>query len=350
MAAALDVADLDFDRPDDRAATRPIERRGEGRARDDGRLLVNDGDDHVDARFADLPAFLDPGDLLVVNRSATLPASLPASGPPGEFVLNLSTDYGGLWLAEPRRSHAQPGPLPLGPGDRFTAAGLGARVVARYPGIPRLLFVRFVGDVYRAMDERGRPIRYGYAAEAFPLDDYQTTFATVPGSAEMPSAGRPFTGRTIAALSEAGVGITPVTLHAGVSSIEVEPGTDWRETLFPEPFAVSAATADAIEGTRTAGGRVVAVGTTVVRALESTVRDGRIRAAKGFTRRVVEPDRGILAVDALLTGFHDPRTTHLAMLYAIAGERRVRAAYDRAVVDGYRWHEFGDSHLLFAEE
>lgn len=351
MSVASTTLDFEFERPAGLAATRPPEYRGI--ERDEVRLLVSDGDDHTHARFFDIADYLEPGDLLVVNDSATLPAALPAvSDADGieEFLLDLSTSYGDLWLAEPRWSHAEPGPLPLESGDEFEVAGLPARVVAPYPGIPRLAFVRFDGDVQAAMEKRGRPIRYGYAADEFPLDAYQTAFASVPGSAEMPSAGRPFTGRTLADLADRGVEIESLTLHAGVSSIEFEPGEDWRASLFPEPFAVPADTAAAINATRDHGGRVVAVGTTVIRALGTASVDGRVRPARGFTRRVVEPDHGVDVVDGLLTGFHDPRTTHLAMLYAVAGERRVRAAYDQAVSEEYRWHEFGDSHLLFADE
>lgn len=368
---ALRLADLRFDRPADLVARGPAEERG--LERDEVRLLVSTGlEDHRHARFLDLASFLDAGDLLVVNQSATIPAALDATGPDGEFLLDCCTDYGGgLWLTEPRVSASEPGPLSLSPGDRVVAGGLEGRVVAAYPGIERLLFVRFAGDLRATLEARGRPIRYGYVSEAFSLSAYQTLFAAEPGSAEMPSAARPFTERVLTRLRARGVGVAPVTLHAGVSSLEVEadqcglhcsPPT--CSPLYPEPFRVPASTARAVNRTRRRGGRVVAVGTTVVRALESAYEvdptgaadvevetdapapAGRVVAAEGFTRRFVTPETGVRVVDGLLTGFHDPETTHLAMLYAVADRDQVMAGYDAAVDEGYRWHEFGDSHLL----
>ncbi len=191
------------------------------------------------------------------------------------------------------------------------------------------------------MSECGRPIRYGYVAGSYPLDAYPTIFARVPGSAEMPSAARPFTSRTLRALAERGVEIAPIVLHAGVSSLEGEPDV---LPVYPEPFDVPAATAERVNATRAAGHRVIAVGTTVVRALETAWTDGGAAPRRGFTRLVLAPGRPIRSVDALLTGFHDPRTSHLAL----AGEDRVRDAYEEAVRTGYFWHEFGDSHLFGA--
>jgi S-adenosylmethionine:tRNA ribosyltransferase-isomerase len=306
---------------------------------------------HRHARFLYLDRFLEPGTLLVVNRSATLPASLPARGGPGEFRLNLSTRYGaGLWLAEPRWSAARPGPLPLREGERIEAAGLPARLVARFPGLPRLWYVRFDGDVDAAMAAAGSPIRYGYLEPPFPpLDAYQTVFSAVPGSAEMPSAGRPFTPRVLAALTARGVRIAPIVLHAGVSSLEVEAEEVESQPMYPEPFRVPVETAAAVEAARAEGRPVIAVGTTVVRALESAWDGGHVRAAAGFTRLLVHPGRPVRAVDGLITGLHDSAASHLAMLFALADPERVRDAYAEAVREGYLWHEFGDSHLILGE-
>ncbi|WP_254545353.1 S-adenosylmethionine:tRNA ribosyltransferase-isomerase [Halomarina pelagica] len=349
-----------FDRPAGLEATAPPEARG--LRRDEVRLLVSTPGGHSHGRFADLTARLRPGDVLVVNRSGTLPASLLATAPFGAFLCNLSTDYGrGVWLVEPRRDAETPGPLALAPGDRFDIGGVEGTVLAPYPGIPRLLFVRFDGDVRAAMDRVGRPIRYGYLDGEYPLSAYRTHFAEVPGSAEMPSAARPFTARVVDSLRERGVEFAAVTLHAGVSSIE--PADADGPPLLPEPFAVPAATARAVAAAREEGGRVVAVGTTVVRALETAWRGGAVRPARGFARTFVTPERGVSAVDGLLTGFHDPGTTHLAMLTAVAGRSKATApddgasdpiagrrlvldGYREAVARGYRWHEFGDSHLL----
>lgn len=354
MGTGLQLADLQFDRPADLEATAPAEARGV--ERDEVRLLVSDGDTgtHTHADFVELAAFLEPGDLIVVNQSATLPASLPATGPDGECLLNFCTDYGnGLWLTEPRWSTSEPGPLPLSAGEAITAGGLTGRVVTEFPHLPRLVFVRFDGDVRAAMDEHGRPIRYGYVDEAYPLDAYQTYFAVEPGSVEMPSAARPFTERVVERLRARGVGLAPITLHTGVSSLEVEYDQCELECsgiecnpLYPEPFRVPRVTAQAINRTRRRGGRVIAVGTTVVRSLESAWNGERVRATGGFTRRFVTPESGVNTIDGLLTGLHDPETTHLAMLYAIAGRGLVMAGYEQAIDRDYLWHEFGDTQLL----
>jgi S-adenosylmethionine:tRNA ribosyltransferase-isomerase len=341
----MNRSELSFERPARLEATRPPERRG--LARDEVRLLVSTPAGHRHADFLDLPHFLRAGDLLVVNQSATLPASLPAEGAVGPFTLNLSTSYGrGIWLAEPRWSPGRPGPLPLCIGDRLSVAGLDAWLLAPYPGLPRLWFLQAEGDLAAAMARRGEPIRYAHVAERVPLADYQTLFATTPGSAEMPSAGRPFTARVLDGLRRGGVALTGIVLHAGVSSHEVETDEVADQPLFPEPFAVNEATARAVNAARQAGRRVVAVGTTVVRALESAWDGTRVVARAGFTRLFVHPGRGVHVVDGLLTGLHDPVSSHLAMLHALAPAESIRSAYAEAVREGYLWHEFGDSHLI----
>lgn len=342
----MNRSELLFERPPERQATAPPEARG--LERDAVRLLVTTPEGHEHARFRDLPHFLEPGTLVVVNRSATLPASLPAEGAPGDFRLSLSTRYGaGLWLAEPRWSAARPGPLPLACGERIRVAGLPARLVAPYPGLPRLWFVRIEGDVDEAIARAGEPIRYGYLEPPFPpLDAYQTIFAETPGSAEMPSAGRPFTHRVLDALRERGVELADITLHAGVSSLEVEAEEVEEQTLYPEPFVVPAETAEAVNAARDGGHPVIAVGTTVVRALESAWDGQRVRPAAGFTRRFVHPGHPMRVVDGLITGLHDPRASHLALLFALADPKTIRDAYATAVRERYLWHEFGDSHLI----
>lgn len=337
--------ELIFERPHELAATSPAE--GRGLRRDEVNLLVSTPGGHFHAQFRDLATFFEPGDLLVVNESATLPASLPASGAVGDFILNLSTHYGGrLWLAEPRWSSSQPGPLPVTSGERFSAAGLDARFITPYPGLPRLWFVAFEDNVAAAMAAHGQPIRYGYVQEAYPLDHYQTVFACVPGSAEMPSAAYPFTARVVESLQAKEVQIAGIVLHTGVSSLEVEVEEVEQHPLYPEPFAVPASTAEAVNRARREGRRVIAVGTTVVRALEAAWEGGQVRAKAGFTRAYVHPRRGVHTVDGLITGLHDPVTSHLAMLYAIAGQQVIREGYAEAVRAGYLWHEFGDSHLI----
>ena len=334
-----------FDRPKNLEATEPPETGG--RSRDDVRLLVTTPEGNIHAGFSDLKEFLTPGDLLVVNESATISASLPAEGPLGPFVLNLSTDYGdGLWLAEPRWSSTKPGPLPLKQGDTIWISGLIGRLVSTYPGLERLWFVKIRGDVEATLAEHGSPIRYGYVDHDFPLEAYQTIFARVPGSSEMPSAARPFTRRVVDGLREKGIEIAPVVLHTGVSSLEVDSAELEDQAMYAEPFDVPPATAEAVSTAKAEGRRIIAVGTTVVRALESAWDGDKVRPAAGFTRLYVYPARGVHIVDGLVTGFHDPMASHLAMLFALAGEEMVRAGYREAVKAGYLWHEFGDSNLI----
>ena len=342
-------SELIFPRPAELQASTPAEARGI--ARDEARLMVSLGADHQHARFYDLAHFLQPGDLLVVNHSATLPASLPAAGSPGSFILNLSTNLGrGLWIAEPRWNAAQPGPLPLARGETIEAGGLSARLVAPYPDVPRLWFVQLEGDVHAAMAQHGQPIRYGYVQQVYPLETYQTIFSRIPGSAEMPSAAYPFTERVMASVCAKGVQIAGIVLHTGVSSLEVETDEVEQHPLYPEVFEVPQSTADAVNQARRSGRRVIAVGTTVVRALEAAYAGGQVRPMRGFTRLYIHPRRGVHTIDGLITGLHDPVTSHLAMLYAIAGREVIMSAYHAAVRERYFWHEFGDSHLILPGE
>ena len=331
--------------PDLKGADRIPEERG--LARDGVRLLVTRGTDQSGHWFRDLPDLLEPSDLLVVNESATLPASLPATGRVGPFRLHLSTRYAAdLWVAESRWDFDRPGPVPLPLGESFDLAGLSARRVSPFPGAPRLSFYQISGDLPGAMARSGRPIRYGYLAHEYPLETYQTVFSRIPGSAEMPSAGRPFTPAVVGRLEGSGIRIAPILLHTGVSSLELDPAHPEEIPIYPEPFEVPSGTADLVNRTRSEGGRVIAVGTTVVRALESAVDGERVRPVRGFTRLYLRPGRAARIVDGLLTGFHEARTTHLELLASVAGVEPLRLAYRAAVDGGYLWHEFGDSHLI----
>lgn len=337
-------ADLVFDHPEARFAREPPEIRG--RSRDDVRLLITRPDGHRHARFDELPQFLRPGDLLVVNESAAIPASLPAESRLGPILLNLCTRFrSDLWVAEPRWSAGKPGPLPIEPGEVLRIGPAAVRLFAPYPGIPRLWFALADRPFEELVADHGGPIHYGYT-DAWPMDAYQTSFSRVPGSAEMPSAARPITARILDRLERAGIGIARILLHAGVSSLEIEADEVGAQTMYPEPFRVSRETSEAVNRTHAQGGRIIAVGTTVVRALESAWTPEGVRPVAGFTRLFVNPDRGVHAVDGLLTGFHDPRTSHLALLGAFLGMDGLRKAYAEAVHRGYLWHEFGDSHLV----
>jgi S-adenosylmethionine:tRNA ribosyltransferase-isomerase len=321
-------------------------------ARSGVRLMVaRRSEDRVAHRaFPDLGDALDPGDVLVVNTSAVIPAALDARGPGGEAVrLHLSTEQpGGFWVVEPR--------VPAGPGTRryrgrppahlVLTGGGRAELLAPYPSdtpVARLWLARL--DLPRPtldhLAEHGQPVRYAHADAAWPVDAYQSVFSRVPGSAEMPSAARPFTESLVTELVTRGVTIAPLTLHTGVSS------QDAGEPPYAERYTVPAATAAVVNAAHDGGRRVVAVGTTVVRALE-TVADARGRAhpGRGWTELVVTPDRGVRVVDGLLTGWHEPESSHLAMLEAVGGRDLVDRSYGAAVEAGYRWHEFGDSHLI----
>ena len=307
------------------------------RARDEVRMMVSrPGRRLVHARFLDLPQHLRAGDLLVVNASATIPAALPARKDDGTAVdLHLSTpdpSHPDRWVVEVRkdgrRTRAAAGTLTLPAGGR-------ARLEAPYVGGDRLWIatLELPTDLDAYLHAHGAPIRYAHEPQPHPLEDYQTIFATEPGSAEMPSAGRPFTKRALTALREAGVSVQRIVLHTGVSSQER------GERPYPERFVVPHHTAARIKA-RT--GRVIAVGTTVVRALETTGGE----AGSGWTSLTITPERGVHVVDGLLTGWHEPDSSHLLMLEAIAGLPMLERSYAAALRHGYRWHEFGDVHLI----
>ena len=337
--------ELVFEQPKVLFASTPVEI--EQGARDAVRLLVTTPAGHEHATFADLPRFLSAGDLLVANESATLAASLEARGPSGTYTLDLSTRYAeGLWLAEPRWDPAHPGPMPIEAGEEARVGDATVRYVAPYPGIPRLWFITADRPLEPIVEHAGVPIHYGYVPKIWPLEAYQSLFSRVPGSVEMPSAARPITPRIREALEGAGIRFASVLLHSGVSSLEIETDKVEEQAVYPEPFQVSQATADLVNRTREGGHRVVAIGTTVVRALESSWTPDGVRARGGFTRLFVHPGNPVRSVDGLLTGFHDPVTSHLAMLAALIGLPRVMEAYRAAIGNGYRWHEFGDSHLI----
>jgi S-adenosylmethionine:tRNA ribosyltransferase-isomerase len=393
----------DFELPSHLEAREPAELRGNGR--DDVRLLVTrrEDDSVVHAHFRDFARFLRAGDLVVLNTTATLPAAVSAVRDDGEIIaLHFSTplapefiprvDAGSpvppqqssrpslLVVVEPRgeieavilsrRSAAKdplqirnsrapagdPSPSPFAPSSsatrlRMTAltpthlhlpGGVTATLLSPYRDSRRLWIARIdVADLRQYLMRYGRPITYSYIDRWFPIDAYQTVFAESPGSAEMPSAGRAFTRRMLVCLRRRGVRLAKLVLHAGVASLEA------HERPYEEYYEVPPRTAAEVRRARERGGRVVAVGTTVVRALESSLdANGQVVPSQGWTDLVITPDRRLRAVDALLTGLHEPRATHLAMLEALAGRDHVKKAYAAALEREYLWHEFGDLHLI----
>jgi S-adenosylmethionine:tRNA ribosyltransferase-isomerase len=343
---------LAFELPPALEAREPPEARG--LARDEVRLMVSTRSDGavVHASFRELPRFLAAGDVLVVNTSATLPAAVAARRSDGTAVrVHFATPAPHLreeswWVVELRSADgARPLSDPPGhPGERFALAGAAElEIVAAYASGARLLLARLDAEesVPAYLARHGEPIRYGYVESPWPLEAYQTAYATVPGSAEMPSAGRPFTPELITALVARGVLFAPVTLHTGVSSPEQ------HESPYPERYEVPASTARLVNAVRSWGGRVIAVGTTAVRALETVAeRDGMVRPGSGWTGLVVTPVRGVSAVDGLLTGWHEPEASHFSMLEAVAGPELLERSYRAALELGYLWHEFGDSQLI----
>lgn len=369
MAAA--GVSLDFVLPAELEAGEPPEARG--LRRDRVRLLVSDAAAGTvrHARFQDLPQWLSPGDLLVVNTSRTLSAALPASGHGGQrFELHLSTRLpGGFWVVEVRRpagNSSLPCHLPFAGRTLDLPDGAAATLLAPYPfggtmTTPARLWIAALslkGDLPEYLERFGFPIRYKYVSGPWPISMYQTVFATEPGSAEMPSAGRPFTPELVTTLVSRGVSIAPLLLHTGVSSLED------REPPYEEFFRVPRETADVVNAARRTGRRIVAVGTTVVRALETVTDErGHTSPGEGWTSVVVSRSRPVRAVDALITGLHEPRASHLMMLeQVVAAAPRCRSAsvasarnedsgllersYVEALEQRYLWHEFGDSHLI----
>jgi len=330
---------LDFALPPRLEAREPAELRGSGR--DDVRMMVSDlatgAVSH--AHFRDLPRFLRPGDLLVLNTSATLPAALTAIRDNGDAIdLHWSTPLpGGLAVVEPRRVEVRAGETLVLPGDSR------ATLLAPYRDSQRLWIAQLELDLPVAdyLRRWGRPITYSYIPRPFPISAYQTVYAQSEGSAEMPSAGRAFTRPMLACLRKSGVELVKLVLHTGVASLET------HERPYEEWYEVPLRTAEKVRAAKARGGRVIAVGTTVVRALESSVdAHGDVVASRGWTEIVITPERGVRVVDGLLTGLHEPRATHLAMLEAIAGRATIEMAYAEALERGYLWHEFGDVHLI----
>ena len=341
---------IDFTLPPELEAHDPPEARGT--PRDGVRMLVSQGrtGEISHHRFGDLPRLLRPGDLIVVNTSGTLPAevvALPAGHRGPRLAVHFSTAWpDGGWLVE-LRSITGPATVPYPGGEAGDTIELpaGARLALDERVTGRLWRARLSTAVVPYLLRHGVPIRYSYVRRDWPLDAYQTVFATRPGSAEMPSASRPFSPEVVTRLVAGGITFAPLTLDTGVSSLEGD------EEPYPEPFDVPPATARLVNLTRRTGGRVIAAGTTVVRALETAARaepagDGMVAATAGWTRHIVTPDVPLLAVDGLLTGLHEPRSSHLRMLAAFAGPDLLGRCYQAAIAGRYLWHEFGDVHLL----
>jgi S-adenosylmethionine:tRNA ribosyltransferase-isomerase len=347
MTLAPDI--LQFSLPTQLEASEPPEARG--LSRDNVRLMVshyqNDQIEH--GTFRNIVHALNPGDVLVINTSGTLSAALPAqsAGHP-DLKLHISTRLpANLWLVELRQivgdhtkpyANAQPGMQVQLPG------GGQASIHTPYQHGHKRLWVASLNlpqDLNSYLHAFGTPIRYSYVQHDWPCDYYQTVYASELGSAEMPSAGRAFTPELLTKLVAKGIIVVPLVLHTGVASLES------HEPPYEEWYRVPSHTAAIINAARANHGRIVAVGTTVVRALETvTDQHGICHPGEGWTRLVISPERGLKVVNGLLTGFHEPQATHLAMLEALAPRQHLAHCYHTALDQHYLWHEFGDLHLL----
>jgi S-adenosylmethionine:tRNA ribosyltransferase-isomerase len=362
-SAPADAFPLDFALTPELEAGEPPEARG--LSRDQVRMLVSYlGDDRiVHTRFYNLPEYLENGDLLVINTSGTMNAALQVARQDGTpLELHLSTRLpSGRWVIElrlPGKTGTQPFfsadagevlRLPAG-GQAQLCAPYRPEQIHRSSSNERRVRLweadlRLPRPVQTYLQAYGFPIRYKYVREQWPLAYYQSVYATERGSAEMPSAGRAFTQALLERLKTAGVLVAPLILHTGVASLED------HEPPYQEYYLVPEETAQAVNHARATGSKVIAVGTTVVRALETVTGDnGLTRAGEGWTDLVITPQHGLRAITGLLTGLHEPRSTHLYMLTALAGDAHIRKAYRQALANGYLWHEFGDMHLILPGE
>jgi S-adenosylmethionine:tRNA ribosyltransferase-isomerase len=358
-SASSTASSLKFILPPELEASEPPEARG--LRRDQVRLMVSNYSTNQTwhAQFHDLPEFLIEGDVLVINTSRTRNAALMAARADGTpLELHLSTHLAeNLWTVEVRSVDEAGKSKHFNDVHRDEALNLPgeATVILQEPYVSdcyenaapsetlwlATLNLPYLIDDYLA--RYGFPIRYNYVKDRWPLSYYQTVYATESGSAEMPSAGRPFTSELLSRLAARGIHIAPLILHTGISNLET------HEPPYKEFYRVSPETAQIVNDARVSGHRIIAVGTTVVRALESVTNvDGKTHAGEGWTCLVITPQRGLRAVNALLTGMHEPEATHLAILEALAGLSHVKMAYSEALRQGYLWHEFGDLHLIIA--
>ena len=352
----MKVNELHFEVPDELEAKAPPEERG--LRRDETRLLVLHRDSGLveHRRFYHILDYLRPGDVLVLNTSQTVPAALPGVTEDGqEIELRLSSNYstnggapGQVWQAV-----FKPDSAVIRQGLRLALAGgkLTATVKRKREHIPKLWEIEFAPSdrpISAWLEQHGRPIKYDYTSQPWSLDYYQTTYAAVPGSAEMPSAGRSFTPELLDRVRDKGVTVATIVLHTGVSNIEIEAEEVEAHRMYEEWYQVTPEAAQAINDARRRGGRVFAVGTTVVRTLETAADEsGLVRPGGGWTSLYITPGYRFKVVDELITGLHEAKTTRLVLAVAFAGDWEiVQRAYAEALAQEYLWHEFGDVSLI----
>ncbi len=338
------LEDLDYVLPEELIAQTPSERR------ESSRLLVSARDGaRTDAHFEDLGAFLESGDTLVVNETRVRPARIDVRRPTGGRVelLLVRPEADGSWRALSRPAKR------AGIGTRLETPDGSLTLEVTGVGDDGERVVRVLaGDLLATLDRLGAiplPPYIHRAPDAADRERYQTVFARLDGAVAAPTAGLHFSRELLASLAARGIATVPVLLHVGPGTFRPVTADDPREhRMDPEWYEVSPAAAEALRATRARGRRIVAVGTTVVRALESAcdALGGEIGAASGWTRKFIVPPYTFQAVDALITNFHLPRTTLLLLVAAFAGEDRMRAAYAHAVAERYRFYSYGDAMLV----
>ncbi|KAA0546202.1 S-adenosylmethionine:tRNA ribosyltransferase-isomerase [Bacillus sp. BGMRC 2118] len=332
--------------PDNLNANHPIEISG--RSRDDVKLMVLDRTSGKTShqKFHDLGSFLKAGDVLVLNNSRTIPSVLKGKQGKRDIEIRLSrrvTDdswevliVGGLYASDDQ--------------IEFTD-GITARIEGEGSELP-LVKIRFSTSgqkLYEMFYRYGEPIRYEYIDKPWPLEAYQTVYASVPGSVEMPSAGRAFTWKLIHQLRRKGVSVVFLQLHAGLSYY----GNDhWPvPSHHPESYVIPEETANIINDAKKSGNRVIAVGTTVVRTLETVAdQQGFVESGEGITTLYIKEGTPLKCVDGLVTGMHEPEASHLDLLSTLIEKEKLMSAYQDAIQKEYLWHEFGDMNLIITME
>jgi S-adenosylmethionine:tRNA ribosyltransferase-isomerase len=353
MSSSHVIYDTPFTLPRELSASEPPEER-ESSSRSDVKLLVlNRADGQVrHSKFGALREYLRPGDLLVFNSSRTLPASLTGIDlrtgnrievrlaerlPDGSWLALLLSKEGKIFECEPHQE------MEIGFSDELTCV-----VRSNDPrGLPlwKVWFSLSGARLMNAIYKIGLPVRYEHVPQPWSLDRYQNVYANQPGSAEMPSAGRAFTWGHLFDLKKAGIDSVSVVLHTGLSSY-MDDELDSKLPISEEEYIVELEVAEKINNVRLNGGRIIAIGTTVVRTLESSARKGKVVPGHSYTRLRITPRYSLQTVDGLLTGLHEPQASHFDLLQAFLARDKILRAYEEAIARGYLWHEFGDLNLI----
>ncbi len=351
----MKLEEMQFTVPKELEASAPAEARGQ--PRDHVRLLVihRDSGQIEHRRFYEISDYLNPGDVVVLNVSRTVPAALPGLTDDGQQIeLRLSSPYSTNGNGSGRTWQAvfKPDSAVIRPGLRLSFGnGALTAVVRQKRDIPKLWEIQFDQTdrpISSWLETLGRPIKYDYVPEQWGIEYYQTTYAAVPGSAEMPSAGRAFTPELLEQIQRKGVALAQIILHTGVSNIDIETEQIEQHKMYEEWYQVSPAAAETINHARSNGGRIVAIGTTPTRTLETVTDDqGIVHPGEGWTSLYITPGYRFKALDVLLTGLHEAKSTRLVLATAFTGDQAlVLRAYNEAIAQGYLWHEFGDLSLI----